>query len=286
MSYNESDWDEVKIEVEPAGKAPRKYGDDAYRFPAPLTMSVIMPKRGWELVKETKNYVYLKPPVDAGKPPFEISIKIPNRTQALEIANLCFNKAESWMGQLGEWPAWYLHERPQETYELLASEDGFVKKLAFIDHPKSSLNIGQYGIWSVVLCKTIGEFSFQEYGVVKWIGDNSSVHPLLEGRELSVELSKYERNPIAREKCIQHFGSICQICLVDLGKVYGPVGEGCIHVHHITPISEMGGEYEIDPIADLIPLCPNCHAIIHRKNPPYTVAELKIFQNSKVSGSD
>ncbi len=58
-------------------------------------------------------------------------------------------------------------------------------------------------------------------------------------------------------------------------EVYGPLGVNVIHVHHIVPVSQMGSSYRLDPIKDLIPLCPNCHTIVHRENPPLNVLSLR-----------
>ena len=55
----------------------------------------------------------------------------------------------------------------------------------------------------------------------------------------------------------------CQVCGFDFGKEYGPEYANKIHVHHIVPVSEIGEEYVIDPITDLIPVCPNCHMVLH-----------------------
>ena len=63
--------------------------------------------------------------------------------------------------------------------------------------------------------------------------------------------------------------------LADFARVFGALGEGFIHVHHIVPIGKIGKEYKIDPIADLIPVCPNCHAMIHRTEPPLTIEQLR-----------
>lgn len=98
-----------------------------------------------------------------------------------------------------------------------------------------------------------------------------------EGSVKSVLVNKYERNPIAKKKCIEHFGTQCQICGFKFSEKYGAIFENKIHVHHIKPIAEIGEEYEIDPIKDLIPVCPNCHMILHSKgkNEVYSVDEVK-----------
>ena len=49
-------------------------------------------------------------------------------------------------------------------------------------------------------------------------------------------------------------------------QTYGELGKGFIHVHHVIPVSEIGKEYKVDFKKDLIPVCPNCHAMLHRKN--------------------
>ena len=97
----------------------------------------------------------------------------------------------------------------------------------------------------------------------------------LEGRVKTVNVNAYERNPEARTKCIQHHGTNCSICGFDFHKVYGELGEGFIHVHHIVPISSIGEEYLLDPINDLIPVCPNCHAMLHRSRDTISVKELR-----------
>ena len=84
-----------------------------------------------------------------------------------------------------------------------------------------------------------------------------------EGTVVSVTVNAYERNPIARKCCIDHYGPTCVVCGFIFGLVYGSLAEGFIHVHHIKPLSEIGEEYEVDPVADLRPVCANCHAIIH-----------------------
>ena len=95
----------------------------------------------------------------------------------------------------------------------------------------------------------------------------------LEGNVQQVLVNKYERNPVARRKCIKKYGCTCQVCGMNFETIYGELGKGFIHVHHIVPISEKKGkEYKIDPENDLIPVCPNCHAMLHKGN--LTVSEL------------
>lgn len=104
----------------------------------------------------------------------------------------------------------------------------------------------------------------------------STDEPLVEGASAKVSVNVYERNPIARKKCIEHYGCVCIVCEMDFGKTYGTdIGKGFIHVHHVIDIATIKKEYEIDPIKDLRPLCPNCHAMVHRERPAMSVEALK-----------
>lgn len=99
--------------------------------------------------------------------------------------------------------------------------------------------------------------------------------PLPEGASITVEANRYERNPVNRLRCISHYGTSCWVCEVDFGELYGPTAAGFIEVHHRVPVSAMGGEYLVDPIRDLVPLCSNCHSAAHRRNPPYQPSEIR-----------
>jgi 5-methylcytosine-specific restriction enzyme A len=96
-----------------------------------------------------------------------------------------------------------------------------------------------------------------------------------EGGRFSVTINAYERNPKARAACIEHHGYLCAACGFDFALIYGTLGKEYIHVHHVKPIGKIGKEYEVDPIKDLIPVCPNCHSMIHRTEPPLTVEHLR-----------
>ncbi|MFN7258445.1 MAG: HNH endonuclease [Cyclobacteriaceae bacterium] len=99
-----------------------------------------------------------------------------------------------------------------------------------------------------------------------------------EGTPNQVTLTKYERNPFARKVCIDHYGLSCVVCKFNFQEAYGQVGKDFIHVHHLTQVSKVAKKYEIDPIKDLRPVCPNCHAMIHRKKTPYTIDEMIKFR--------
>ncbi len=103
-----------------------------------------------------------------------------------------------------------------------------------------------------------------------------------EGKVSQVLETKYERNPVNRQLCLAANGYKCKICGFDFEKVYGSLGHHFIHVHHIQMVSSVGHEYFLDPEKDLIPVCPNCHAMLHRENPPLLPKELmNILQNNK-----
>ncbi|MBO4815020.1 MAG: HNH endonuclease [Muribaculaceae bacterium] len=95
-----------------------------------------------------------------------------------------------------------------------------------------------------------------------------------EGAVMKVLVNKYERNAKARQECIAKLGCKCAVCGCDFAKRYGKLGEGFIHVHHIVPIGNIGKEYVLNPVKDLVPVCPNCHYMLHRTNPPIQPEEL------------
>ncbi|WP_123509003.1 HNH endonuclease [Pseudomonas frederiksbergensis] len=95
-----------------------------------------------------------------------------------------------------------------------------------------------------------------------------------EGLRYSVTSTVIERNPLARKKCIEHFGCKCFVCEFDFYKIYGELGKNYIHVHHRIDISTRPTAYEIHPIKDLVPLCPNCHAMVHKIHPSISVENL------------
>lgn len=95
-----------------------------------------------------------------------------------------------------------------------------------------------------------------------------------EGAVKKVTVNAYERDPNARRKCVEHYGAKCVICSFDFAKEFGGLGEGFIHVHHLRQLSDIGQGYRTDPISDLRPVCPNCHAMLHRRKPAMTITEL------------
>jgi 5-methylcytosine-specific restriction protein A len=101
-----------------------------------------------------------------------------------------------------------------------------------------------------------------------------------EGKAKDVVQTRYERNPEARKRCLAIYGYSCNICDFDFEASFGEVGRGFIHVHHINQISAIGKEYDVDPQKDLIPVCPNCHAMIHSRRPAYTIEEIKAIMES------
>jgi hypothetical protein len=113
--------------------------------------------------------------------------------------------------------------------------------------------------------------------VVPLADEVDSVHPLLEGARYQITVNAYERDPRARQLCIAEHGTACVICGFSFGAVYGPAADGVIHVHHLRPLSEIGGEYEINPANDLRPVCPNCHAVLHCRVPAFTIEEVRAF---------
>tara|TARA_R110002096_G_scaffold380542_4_gene574473 strand:+ start:889 stop:1515 length:627 start_codon:yes stop_codon:yes gene_type:complete len=97
----------------------------------------------------------------------------------------------------------------------------------------------------------------------------------IEGAVKRISVNSYERNPEARRKCIEHFGLNCAVCGFNFRATYGELGEGYIHVHHLRDLASIGEEYEVDPIEDLRPVCPNCHAMLHRPAVTMSIEELK-----------
>jgi len=100
---------------------------------------------------------------------------------------------------------------------------------------------------------------------------------LKEGAKKKIVVNAYERSYKARHICIEYYGCICVVCGFDFGKFFGKEFEGKIHVHHVIPLSEINDIYEVDPIKDLRPVCPNCHLALHSKfdGQVYNIDELK-----------
>ena len=117
------------------------------------------------------------------------------------------------------------------------------------------------------------ELSGDEAGVL--VAGNSVIP---EGARARVEVNRYERSRRAREACLARHGFACRVCGLRFEERYGEIGRGFIHVHHITPLSQVADDpgYKLNPIEDLVPVCPNCHAMLHSSgSKTLTVQELR-----------
>ncbi len=143
---------------------------------------------------------------------------------------------------------------------------------------KDSGTIEKVGYWSngkKVMTKDIfdSQISHSNHEII--YPDEVENYTLAEGAKKQVIVNAYERNPKARRECIKHYGTKCFLCGFDFEQVYGEIGKGFIHVHHIKPLAEINEEYEVNPIQDLRPVCPNCHAMIHKRKPAYSIEEIE-----------
>lgn len=102
-----------------------------------------------------------------------------------------------------------------------------------------------------------------------------------EGSVKQIFVNRYERDAGARAACLLHYGTRCSVCDLDFPMRYGQAADGLIHIHHLVPLAEIGASYSVDPVKDLRPVCPNCHAVIHRREPPYSIEEVQDFIHSE-----
>jgi hypothetical protein len=104
--------------------------------------------------------------------------------------------------------------------------------------------------------------------------DNDPTYP--EGAKERVLVNRYERDKKAIAACKKHYGVKCCVCHMGFEDAYGMKAKDYIQVHHLVPLSKAGKRYNVDPVKDLRPVCPNCHAVIHMHKPmPYTLKEVR-----------
>ena len=91
---------------------------------------------------------------------------------------------------------------------------------------------------------------------------------------------RYERDSKNRKLAIKKNGLNWHACGFNFEQVYGKQGKEFIEVHHIQLLSTLNEAVEINPAADLVPLCANCHRMIHwRKDNVLSIDELKEILN-------
>lgn len=103
----------------------------------------------------------------------------------------------------------------------------------------------------------------------------SDVDGFPEGAVQTIEVNRYERDRRNRSAALAIHGCSCAACGMKFEESYGPAAAGFIEVHHVVPVSQLGTDYVIDPRTDLVPLCSNCHSVVHQRTPPFTVEELR-----------
>ncbi len=109
-----------------------------------------------------------------------------------------------------------------------------------------------------------------------WDGEEQmSNREYFEGAAVKILVNRRERDRGARDECLAHYGTACSVCDMEFGRTYGKLGNGFIHVHHHTPVSSRSKQYRVNPLKDLIPVCPNCHAMLHKGENPPSVDQLR-----------
>ena len=299
----------IRFDPEKDAKRSRECGVNVYRVGDEWLAKFLM-ERGWQEAAKGRQYTYMCPLIEDGgrESACLFDVGIPDRETVLAIAGQVHRKGRRWNGRLGEWVGRYY---PVTGYTV-SSLDPFTGDRGLIEeHPDGTsahFQVGARGLWHASVyfedegprfvedrSNVLSAGSLAKQGMLfeeqpSELETNSPTpgwaHPtqrcdrrtsdeFCEGALRRAELSHFERSKEAREACIRHYGTKCLVCWLDLRDVYGEVAAGFIHVHHAAPLSRIRDEHRVDPVRDLVPLCPNCHAVAHLREPPFTVDELK-----------
>lgn len=121
-------------------------------------------------------------------------------------------------------------------------------------------------------------FNYEDIkGAIDDIQEREKLFPLeeiiSEGKILTINVKVRERSSRLRLKAIEYFTHdnkiSCDCCGFNFPLFYGEIyGKDCIEIHHIKPIFQ----YQDDTLdqsieralQNLLPVCPNCHRIIHK----------------------
>lgn len=171
-----------------------------------------------------------------------------------------YRESGDWYHQLTRFPGALFDIGGYIVFRTRAEYDGCaeLRRAKDIHVPGGISNIPGY-------VRVVAEFGANE-------GDDTT---RMEGTPRDVVLTRYERDPIARRLCLLHWGNECRVCKFDFRAVYGEAGADIIHVHHHVPLATHSKKHDVDPVRDLVPVCANCHAVIHRRSPPYSVIEMR-----------
>lgn len=182
-----------------------------------------------------------------------------------------YRESGDWYVQLTEFPSAFLDAGGFLYFPDAASYT------VFLDDPENlGVKVVTHGT-QVTIKKGISSHpdyrSFAED--VKESIDLTEDRVFLEGARKAVSQDRVERDPRARAACLAIWGNSCVVCGFNFSDHYGDIGDGFIHVHHLFPISKREGRHEVSAKRDLRPVCPNCHAMLHRRSPPYSIEELR-----------
>lgn len=148
---------------------------------------------------------------------------------------------------------------------------------AFLDDPTHMLGLAeQFRDEPTLLSLHFNDAMQQEYVDLDELQGDGEVSAI-EGA-VAYRLAVFrERDPVLRRDKIaqslrERGTSACETCGFDFFGTYGDLGDGYAHVHHVTPLHVTG--VTETSLADLVVVCANCHAMVHRRRPWKTPAEI------------
>lgn len=232
-------------------------------------------------------YVYVTKPIS--KVMYQFKVIAHADKSEYPVAQKAFWKDKTQLGSIKEYAVF---EKLQKVDKATLSFDYFLQQKLISDAPiqgrRTDRDKAPNDPIRIFLDHIVNEFGNDALETNYPDEANVESKTFPEGAKQTVQVNRYERNPEARAKCIEFHKARCKVCEMSFDETYGMFAKDFIHVHHIKPLSEINEEYEVDPINDLIPVCPNCHAMLHRQENgiPMTVERLKLLyevsRNSKI----
>ena len=230
-------------------------------------------------------YVYVTKPIS--KVMYQFKVIAHADKSEYPVAQKAFWKDKTQLGSIKEYAVF---EKLQKVDKATLSFDYFLQKKLVSDAPIQGRRTDRDKALNdpirIFLDHIVNEFGNDALDTDYPDEANMESKTFPEGAKQTVLVNRYERNPEARAKCIEFHKARCKVCDMSFAETYGSFAKDFIHVHHKKPLYEISEQYEVDPKNDLIPVCPNCHAMLHKQENgiPMTVERLKLlYEVSKSS---